>query len=244
MLDFCRPWHTSWLWIWSERSVGCSTWNRVPGSCGGAAGHGPDVRAAGGVGGPPGRDARIFGERGVGRFMWTRLADPRPAGPGCSLEVSTPIQQDRSVGLFSAEPDVWIWAGLPSKPSAWSGLERAVGCFTWNQMDSSTRHSRAVGCSTWNNVGRRPANRSATELRMGHGSADVKSERRLNPGTTEVDVHQPVQRELGCHRQLAPGGKGACDTMNVTEQNAAATGGERRIELCEPGRRRTVGRAG
>jgi len=36
-------------------------------------------------------------------------------------------------------------------------------------------------------------------------------------------VHQPVQRELGCHRQLAPGGKGPCDTMNVTEQNAAAT---------------------
>jgi len=28
--------------------------------------------------------------------------------------------------------------------------------------------------------------------------------------------------------------------MNVTEQNAAATGGERRIELCEPGRRRLL----
>jgi len=203
MLDFCRPWHTSWLWIWSERAVGCSTWNRVLGSCGGAAAHGRMCGPQGVFEVPPGRDARIFGESDVGRFMWTRLADPARRALGCSLEVSTPIRQDRSVGLFSAEPDVWIWAGLPSKPSAWSGLERAVGCFTWNQMDSSTRHSRAVGCSTWNNVGRRPANRSATELRMGHGSADVKSERRLNPGTTEVDVHQPVQRELGCHRQLA-----------------------------------------
>ncbi len=225
--------------------MGCSTWNKMLGSGGGATAHGA---------GCAGRRGRCrFHPNGMLGFLARGTSDVS-CGPalrirarralGCSLEVSTPIQQDRSVGLFSAEPDVWTWAGLPSRPGACSGLERAVGCFTWNQMDSSTRHSRAVGCSTWNNVGRRPANRSATELRMGHGSADVKSERRLNPGTTEVDVHQPVQRELGCHRQLAPGGKGARDTMNVPEQNAAATGGERRIELGEPGRRRTVGRAG
>ena len=123
MLDFCRPWHTSWLWIWSERSVGCSTWNRVLGSCGGAAAHGPDVRAAGGVGGPPGRDARIFGERDVGRFMWTRLADPRPAGPWMFVgskysDTAGPVRRIvqrgagcLDLGWLTVETERLVWAG-------------------------------------------------------------------------------------------------------------------------------------
>jgi hypothetical protein len=195
MLDFCRPWHTSWLWIWSERAVeqgawilrwrrgaragcagrtgcwrfcpwmfvgskcsdtagrsvgfvqrgagclayrrnrvlgsglertvGCSTWNRMFGSGGGGTAHGA------GCAGRRGR-WRLHPDGMLG-FLARGTSDVS-CGPalrirarralGCSLEVSTPIQQDRSVGLFSAEPDVWTWAGLPSKPSAWSGLER------------------------------------------------------------------------------------------------------------------------
>src|SRR6266853_5112896 len=138
MLDFCRPWHTSWLWTWSERAVGCSTWNKMLGSGGGATAHGA---------GCAGRRGRWrLHPNGMLGFLARGTSDVS-CGPalrirarralGCSLEVSTPIQLDRSVGLFSAEPDVWTWAGLPSKPGACSGLERAVGCFTWNQMDSS-----------------------------------------------------------------------------------------------------------
>src|SRR5260370_42184768 len=99
MLDFCRPWHTSWLWIWSERAVGCSTWNRVPGSCGGGAAHGPDVRAAGGGGGSPRAGRPVFWGGGGGGFFGAPFwGAPRRRLLGCLWESTPPREGGRGGG--------------------------------------------------------------------------------------------------------------------------------------------------
>jgi len=180
-------------WIWSERTVRCSTWNRCL-----------DLAVA------PRHTGRMCGLRALevppGKRRSDRRGGRKPSlgslmsgGSKCSDTAG------RSVGLFSRSRMSGP-GGLRRNRVLGSELERGEGCFTWNQMDSSTRRSRAVGCSTWNNVGRRAANRSATNC----GWATFRGREvgaAPESGYTEVDVHQPVQRELGCHRQLALGGK-------------------------------------
>lgn len=123
MLDFCRPWHTSWLWIWSERAVGCSTWNRVLGSCGGAAAHGPDVRAAGGVRGSTRTGRPDFWREGRRTFHVDPPCGSGPAGPWMFVgskysDTAGPVRRIvqrgagcLDLGWLTVETERLVWAG-------------------------------------------------------------------------------------------------------------------------------------
>jgi len=77
---------------------------------------------------PPGRDARIFGERDVGRFMWTRLADPRPAGPWMFVgskysDTAGPLRRivQRGAGCLDLG-----WLTVETERLVWAGADRGM----------------------------------------------------------------------------------------------------------------------
>src|SRR6266404_8264884 len=65
----------------------------------------------------------FFGERDVGRFMWTRLADPRPAGPWMFVvskysDTAGPVRRIvqrgagcLDLGWLTVETERLVWAG-------------------------------------------------------------------------------------------------------------------------------------
>jgi len=162
-----------------------STWNRGALDLAVApAAHGPGCAGRGGC--------WRFHPDGMLRIFWREGRRTFSCGPasrirarralGCSLEVSTPIQQDRSVRLFQrGSPDVWIWGWLTVEterlgPGGWSG---AVGCFTWKPdglVDTTNRQGRSDVPRGTTSGGRPPAKPlSRPKLRNGPTvSADVK----------------------------------------------------------------------